>query len=79
MDRKTHRKPIDGTLFRYQVTFTSDPVAEGTHHYKLVQHQMLLDLLETPGMLECGLEPFETLRMYHDGERWVVEMEATGF
>lgn len=29
------------------------------------------------GLLNCGPVPFDTLRIRHDGEAWVAEIEAT--
>lgn len=51
----------------------SDPT---THQYHISQQRFLSDILNNPNLLICGLQPFDRLKMYHTGERWVLEAEA---
>jgi hypothetical protein len=76
LKKTTNRVPLDNINYRTIVKFRSDNVEFGTPDYRFAQRQILSDLLGNPGLLECGNQPFEKLRMYHDGECWVVELEA---
>lgn len=39
---------------------------------------MLKAIANNPGMMDCGSLPFQTLKMFHDGEKWIIELEAVG-
>ena len=78
MKRNFYRTPVDGVNYRYRVTFESDPAPVGTPDYRVVQRALLQSLLDNPGLLDCGMNPFQTLKMTHNGETWTVEIEAVG-
>jgi hypothetical protein len=37
---------------------------------------MLREICDHPELTDCGLNPFQKLSMYHNGECWVMELEA---
>lgn len=40
--------------------------------------ELLRALTTNPGLTDCGNNHFETMRMFHDGKSWVIELEAVG-
>lgn len=53
---------------------------EGDSHDLAVKdfHKAVLldNFANNPSLLLCGITPFDTMRMFHDGEKWIVEAEA---
>jgi len=75
MDRREFKTKTGGVL-RHRVVLTGDPVSAGTVEARIQAHTMLRDMLDSPDLALCGLQPFETLRMQHDGAAWTIELEA---
>lgn len=71
MTRKVRSVPV-GDQVRYSITITGDPNQQAADLLKEVAVDGLC-----AGLLNCGPIPFETLRMYKDGDTWVIAMEAT--
>lgn len=59
-----------------RVRLTSVPCAPGTVEARVEQYRLLRNVADLPDLTHCGLEPFEKLTMYHDGQAWVIEAEA---
>ena len=76
--KKTYREMSTGDLKRYEVRIESDmcPVGDPSYHHNRLG--LLRTLTDTQGLLDCGPYPFQTLKMTHDGNCWVVTLEATG-
>jgi hypothetical protein len=71
--------PVNETQNRYEVTITGDNcLPPPTFESRQNQLRLLQACVSTPGMLDCGLLPFERLTMVHDGEKWVVTISAIG-
>lgn len=67
---------LGGYSTRHTVKFTSLPCEKGTSEYRFYQHQMLRQISDNTDLLKCGISTFNKMSMYHDGECWVVDMEA---
>jgi hypothetical protein len=77
MRRSTHTTPLDSVNDRVVVKYESREAPKGTSLYRAVQREILQTLLDGPGLLDCGLQPFEKLKVFHNGTAWIVELEAT--
>ncbi len=61
---------------RYRVVIEDEPsVAAGNRQLAFLR-QLAGEGVEA-GFLACGMVPFQTLTIQHDGVRWVAVMEAT--
>lgn len=67
---------LGGLSTRHTVRYTSELCELGTVQYRFHQHEMLRQIAENTDLLKCGLQNFRKLTMFHDGERWVIDMEA---
>jgi hypothetical protein len=70
-------KLVDGQS-KYVSRIEGDACQPNTIGAKFLQLQLLDQLAHTPGMIDCGNLPYQTMKMFHDGEKWVVELEAIG-
>jgi hypothetical protein len=79
MKRSFYRIPLNESqnLFKYIIKY-EEAAGIGTWEYKMVQRTLLQDLLDNPGLLECGNQPFQELKMHHDGFNWVIELVGEG-
>lgn len=76
INRTYKESPLDGgdnPPKLVMVTYKSEACVAGSQRHKL---QLLQTIVETPGLLDCGVVGFQTLKMYHDGTQWVVVLEA---
>ncbi len=75
MNRRLTSVKLDNRSTRYRVRIESDPCDTD-----LLMRQLQLNLLDnmanTPELTACGPVPFQTMKMYHDGGAWIVELEA---
>ena len=77
MDRQFVELPLPERLFRYRITYTDDvDVEPGTPLSQARQDAILNQFLQNYDLRRCGPVPFQKLRMFHDGNRWVIEIEA---
>ncbi len=67
---------LDERRTRYRVRIESDP-CETEHFKRQMQLSLLANLVNTPDLMNCGPAPFESMRMYHSGGRWIIEFETT--
>lgn len=71
--------PLDGGLNppkKVTVTYIGEPCPPSSGLSRTRQYELLRAVVETPGLLDCGLMSFQKLRMEHDGNRWVLTLEA---
>lgn len=61
---------------KYKVRLESDPAPINTPLHRFVQFGMLREIVDNPELTNCGLASFQKLSMYHNGECWVMELEA---
>ena len=78
MKRNVTKVPLPDKTFRYEVVITDDDSAENTAHSNFRRREFLQECLSGHGLLDCGSVPFQSLKMTHDGTRWVVVLEAVG-
>jgi hypothetical protein len=74
---KTYKEvPLDGgdnPPKLVTVTYTSEPCSSGSRPHKF---DLLETVVNTPGLLDCGVVGFQTMKMYHDGTKWMIVLEA---
>lgn len=63
---------------RYVTRIEDEPSMALTIASKGRQIAMLQAIGNTPGLIDCGTMPFQTMKMWHDGAKWVIELEAVG-
>lgn len=78
MYRTVKTTPVNDAEFKYEVRIEGEGCPGIGLGSRLNQVEMLRLLATTPGLTDCGSLPFQNLRMFHDGERWVVTLEAVG-
>ena len=71
----TDRDIGDGNT-RYRVRIESDPCEKDSPLANQFRYMLLQNIVDNPVLVACGLEPFQTLRMAHNGQCWVIEVEA---
>ncbi len=71
------RVQVGDDLYRYRVQYESDPCSPGTQHARFFQFEMLKTIALDPQISACGLSDFQTLKMHHDGGKWIIALEAT--
>lgn len=78
MNRTLKQVRINDSESRYVVRIEDEPSVPKTMGARLRQYELLKTLTSTPGLMDCGNLPYQSMRMWHDGEKWIIEMEATG-
>lgn len=61
---------------RHRVRIESDACEIGSHLEEPTKRVLLQNFADNPALLTCGLAPFQTLKMMHNGVVWIVEAEA---
>lgn len=77
MKRTVSETRLDESRIRYRTKIEDDDTGIGTEAAAWRQYYLLKELASQQNLLACGYAQFETLKMYHNGSRWVVELEAT--
>jgi hypothetical protein len=78
MNRRSSTQDIGAGRQRTKVTITSTPCEpEGQQSLAIRQH-LMESITYQRKLLQCGFATWQKLRMYHNGESWVVDVEATG-
>lgn len=79
MERIVKQTPVNDSDFKYEVLVVSDPCPPPpTIAARNVIRNLLNTCLQTPGMLDCGMTPFTSAKIYHDGDKWNIVLEAVG-
>lgn len=69
--------PLTETKTRVRVRVESDPCEpEERQKFLWLRNHLLQTIADNPSMMDCQLEPFETLKVYHNGDCWVADAEA---
>ncbi len=71
----TDRDIGDGNV-RYRVRIESDSCEKDSPLANQFRYMLLQNIVDNPALITCGFEPFQTLRMAHNGQCWVIEVEA---
>lgn len=77
MNRRTATQDLGAGRQRTRVTIISDPCEETGQQSLAVRQHLLESIAYQRELTQCGFAPFQKLRLYHSGEAWVVEAEAT--
>jgi hypothetical protein len=78
MRRKFVSHPLNEIETKYTVTLESDLCPPFGVDGKKAQFQLLSTLVDSSGVGDCGPLNFQTLNMRHDGEKWIIILEAIG-
>ena len=78
MNRIVKQTPVNDNEHRYEVRIEGEHCASVGFEARYNQLELLRMMAATPGLTDCGSTPFQTLKMAHDGEKWVVTLEAVG-
>jgi hypothetical protein len=73
MKRTLRRVEIGQNRVRYKVTVTGFPCHGKSRSDQL---KFLQNIIETPGLLDCGLNQFQRLTVFYNGEQWQADAEA---
>lgn len=67
--------PDDGRRYRviYSDEVECDPFSSLSRRR---QDEMLNEFLMNYDLRRCGPAPFRTMKMFHDGGRWIIELET---
>jgi hypothetical protein len=64
--------------FKWEVRIEGEDCPALTLASYLAMRSLLQTCLGTPGMMSCGNNTPQSLKMTHDGEKWVIMLEAVG-
>lgn len=78
MKRSVRNARVTEVENRYSVRLEDDPSPVDGIENRERQREMLRLVANNAGMMDCGSLPFQTLKMFHDGSRWIIELEAVG-
>jgi hypothetical protein len=71
--------PLDGgdnPPKKVTVTYTGDPCPETGPLSNKSKLDILRAVVDNPTLLDCGLSSFQTMTMKHNGQSWVMVLEA---
>lgn len=78
MERQYRRIDLGGGKQRHTVKMIDDwDCTQGTSESDIRLGMLIQTLHDTPTILKLGPHSLNTLRIYHNGTRWVAEIEAT--
>jgi hypothetical protein len=64
--------------FKWEVTITGDECPPLTLAANSALRSLLRTCLDTQGLMVCGNNNPQTIKISHDGGKWVMVLEATG-
>lgn len=79
LTREYKEVPLDGgdnPPKKITVKYTGLPCSSVGMSARQGQMMLLQSVIENPGLLDCGLVPFQTMSMTHNGNAWVIILEA---
>jgi hypothetical protein len=78
LSRKIVSTPVSDSESLYKVTMLSEdaPINNPLYHY--LQFEMLQQLVNNRDLAIAGPNFFQKLNMFHNGERWVIELTLIG-
>ena len=75
--KKTTRQIQLANKIRYRAIIESNECPERGPHSLLERSALLTAVVDNPSLLDCGPLVFDTMKMYHNGQVWIIEVEAT--
>lgn len=76
MDRFYTKVQLTETQVKHRSRLCSDPCERGTDKARLFQRWLLEALASTHDFQICGSVPFQRMSMYHNEDKWIIELEA---
>jgi hypothetical protein len=74
-NRKQTKQDLGDNLFRYKVRYETEECEPYSLTGSACQKQLLETISGTPELFYCGKGRFQELRMYHDGLRWIIDLQ----
>lgn len=68
---------VGDTSIRYRTRIEDDECPPDSDESRMRQYLFLRMLGDNYSLLDCGLNKFQQLRVFHSGMCWVAEAEAT--
>ena len=68
--------PLNEFQTRYRLSYESEPCETNSVAGRNTQLDLLRSLVDQPQLCYCGSQIFDTMKVYHNGSAWVVEMES---
>ncbi len=76
MKRQLLKTRFDDEKIRVRLTMETEPCTREGPESRYIKFELLRYIAEDPAVSACGHSDFETMKMYHDGFKWIVECEA---
>lgn len=76
MKRNFTKARLNDLEHRYRMIYESEDCEQGTPEARRLQYGLLRAIIDNPGLMDCGPVTFQTFKMSHDGQKWLIEMEA---
>lgn len=70
------RIPVNEVQTRYRLFYESEACEASSVPGRNEQFDILKQLAENPQLCYCGNVLFDTMKIFHNGSCWVVELEA---
>jgi hypothetical protein len=74
-NRKQFKLDLGENLFRHKVRYETDECEPFSVTGLVLQNNMLNSITQSQELLLCGRGRFKEFRMFHDGMRWVIELQ----
>jgi hypothetical protein len=74
-NRRQTKQALGDGLFRYKVRYETEECESYSYSGLRLQQEMLRSVVDSPELILCGQGRFKELKMFHDGLRWVIELQ----
>ena len=74
-NRRQSKQDLGDHLYRYKVRYETDSCEPFSISGVTLQQHMLRAIVDSPELLVCGRGRFKEFRMFHDNDRWVIELQ----
>ena len=64
--------------FKWEVTIEGDECQPFTVAANISMRSLLRTVLDTPGLMSCGNNSPQSIKISHNGEKWIVVLTAVG-
>lgn len=70
--------PIDNNIYRFRTVVETEECVGDTIHSRMIRQELMRYIYEDPNFSQCGGRDFQKAKIWHDGNKWLAEFEATG-
>lgn len=77
MRRTISEAKVGDRQVRYRTRIEDDPSSANSWEARRRLLDLLSTVLQSPDLMNCGLNAPQKLSIYHSGQSWVLEAEAT--